>query len=304
MKKCSVPIAVLAGFCLQGFTQEAEVKPLREVTYRTPGGIPVRMDAYLVKNRKPAPALIFIHGGGWRGGDKQGLPAFLKKPLFDAGISIISINYRLTGQAPYPAQVDDCTRAVQFVRTKAKQWNINPDRIALMGTSAGGNLSLWVGLHDDRRKPDSPDPVERRSSRVSCIVDYYAPVDFRDWQRLLVLDDSLKLLKKDDELRPVFMKLFGRKPEDLASSVPGAMVEEASPILYVTSDDPPVLTVCGTGDKVYYQALALIRKLNREGVESESCLLPGGNHGLSNRSPDWPDFETATIDFLKKHLLK
>jgi len=280
------------------------VKTLRDVTYGKPGGIPVKLDAYLVESDNPTPVLIFIHGGAWRKGDKKDLFEFLEEPLFDAGISIVSINYRLTDVAPYPAQVDDCTRAVQFLRSKAKEWRINPDRIALMGGSAGGHLSLWVGLHDDRKKPASPDPVERQSSRVSCIVNYYGVTDFRPWRILVMADDLLSFLSKTGNLR-AFMMLFGRKPDDPASSVPKSLVEEASPITYVTSDDPPVFTAHGTGDTScpYQQALVLIKKLKEKGVEAENYLLEGGNHGLWNRKPDWPDFRAATIEFLKKHLL-
>jgi acetyl esterase/lipase len=163
MKIRCVAIALGVLWAVCWIAQAAEVKALPDVTYGEPGGVPLKLDAFLVKSEKPTPVLIFIHGGGWRQGDKRGLPRFLKEPLFEAGISVVSINYRLTDVAPYPAQVDDCTRAVQFVRSKAKEWNINPERIALMGASAGGHLSLWVGLHNDRKKPDSADSVERQS---------------------------------------------------------------------------------------------------------------------------------------------
>ncbi len=285
-------------------SRAAEVKTLNDVTYTSPGGVPVKLDAYLVKTEKPTPVLIFIHGGGWRKGDKKDLFEFLKEPLFDAAISIVSINYRLTDVAPYPAQVDDCTRAVQFVRNKAKEWNINPGCIALMGGSAGAHLSLWVGLHDDRKNPDSPDPVERQSSRVSCIVNYYGVTDFRPWHIFVMADDRLGILSKTGNLRG-FMMFFGRKPDDPASSVPKSLVEDASPVTHVTPDDPPVFTAHGTGDTTCpcQQALTLISKLKKEGVESESHLLRGGNHGLSNPKPDWPNFRGDTIKFLKKHLL-
>lgn len=282
-------LLLLAAICM---AQAAEVKTLLDVTYGNPGGAPVKLNAYLVKSDKPTPILIFIHGGGWREGDKKGVPRYLKDQLFDSGISIVSANYRLSGEAPYPAQVDDCTRAVQFVRSKAKEWNVNPHRIAVMGPSAGGHLSLWVGLHDDRKKPDSSDLVERESSRVSCVVNYFGPTDFR-------------LLTKMEHRHPAYMMLFGRKPGESPTDVPKSLVEAASPITYVSSDDPPVFTAHGTADEIVPQkhAILLVEKLKEKGVVAETYFLESGNHVLSNRRPDWPDYQAATIVFLKKRLL-
>ncbi len=287
-------LTIVALLFLVSFSsaRAAEVRSFLDVAYGTPSGIPVELDAFLVKSEKPAPILLFIHGGGWKQGNKRALPPFVKTALLDAGISVVSINYRLSDQAPYPAQVDDCTRAVQFVRSKAKEWNINPARIGLMGPSAGGHLSLWVGLHDDRKKPDSPDPVERESSRVSCIVNYFGPTDF-------------SLLRKMEKRHPAYLLLFGRKPGDDPTAIPETVLQAASPVTYVSPDDPPVFTAHGTGDLIvpHAHALALIKKLKEKGVPTENYILKGGNHGLGNRRPDWPDFRAATIEFLKKHLL-
>ena len=272
--------------------ESVEVKTLTDVTYGTPGGVPIQLDAYLVQSEKPSPVLIFIHGGGWRQGNKRSLPGFLREPLFAAGISIVSINYRLTNVAPHPAQVDDCTRAVQFVRSKAKDWNINPERIALMGASAGGHLSLWVGLHDDRKNPDSPDPVERVSTRVSCIVNYFGPTDFR----------LLGFLERNHS---AYKALFGIDKDDEKKTIPDSIIEAASPITYVSSGDPPVLTAHGTADLLVpvRHAHALMEKLKEKGVEAENFILDGGNHGLWPVRGAWPDFRAGTVQFLKKHLL-
>jgi len=292
MKALSATIALCVLWAVCCAARGAEVQALPDVTYGTPGGIPVKLDAFLVKREKPAPVLIFIHGGGWKQGNKRALPPFVKGTLLDSGISVVSINYRLSDQASYPAQVDDCTRAVQFVRSKAKEWNINPSRIGLMGPSAGGHLSLWVGLHDDRKKPDAPDPVERESSRVSCIVNYFGPTDF-------------SLLRKMEKRHPAYLLLFGRKPGDDPTAIPKNIIEAASPVTHVSPDDPPVFTAHGTSDWIvpHSHALTLIKKLKEKGVSTENYILKGGDHGLSNRRPDWPDFRAATIEFLKKHLL-
>lgn len=273
----------------------AEPRVLTDVVYGTAGGVELKLDAYLVGGVSPSPVLVFIHGGGWRGGDKKQAPAYVKEPLLEAGVSLISINYRLSDVAVYPAQVDDSTRAVQFVRSKAKEWQLNPRRIAVMGGSAGAHLSLWVGLHDDRAKPKSADPVERTSSRVCAIVNYYGPADFHLAQKF-----------PEKHKHPAYRTLFGYQPAEPLTVLTAAQMEAASPVTYVSADDPPVFTAHGTGDVTVpvEHAEVLIAKLKAAGVKMENYILPGGNHGLSNPQPDWPDFRKATVEFLKKYLLQ
>ncbi len=115
----------------------------------------------------PRPLLVYIHGGGWTGGDKK-RPVQVIRPFLDKGISQVAINYRLTGKAPLPAPVHDAARAIQFIRWKASDWNIDTSRIALTGGSAGACTSMWILLHDDLADPQSDDPVLRESTRVTA----------------------------------------------------------------------------------------------------------------------------------------
>ena len=114
----------------------------------------------------PRPLLVYIHGGGWTGGDKKQDTSKTIQPFLNKGISCAAINYRLTGEAPLPAPVHDAARAIQFLRTKAAEWNIDTKHIALTGTSAGACTSMWLLLHDDLADPKSTDPVLRESTRV------------------------------------------------------------------------------------------------------------------------------------------
>ena len=123
------------------------------------------LDFYKANGDGPRPLLVYIHGGGWTAGDKKqdpkGFQAFL-----DKGISYAAINYRLTPDNPLPAPVHDAARAIQFIRTKANEWNIDTKHIALTGGSAGACTSMWLLLHDNLANPQATDPVLRESTRV------------------------------------------------------------------------------------------------------------------------------------------
>ncbi|HEY2251342.1 MAG TPA: alpha/beta hydrolase [Planctomycetaceae bacterium] len=123
------------------------------------------LDFWKAEGDGPRPLLVYIHGGGWTGGDKkQNTGAY--RPFLEKGISCAAINYRLTGEAPLPAPVHDAARAIQFLRTKASDWNIDTQHIALTGGSAGACTSMWLLFHDDLADPKSADPVLRESTRV------------------------------------------------------------------------------------------------------------------------------------------
>lgn len=143
------------------------VKPLTPTHANVPYGPhgSNRLDFWQAAGDGPRPLLIFIHGGGWVGGDKRQKPATIQAFL-DKGISCASINYRLTTEAPLPAPVHDAARAVQFLRSMAAEWDINKGHIALTGNSAGACTSMWLLLHDDLADPGATDPISRESTRV------------------------------------------------------------------------------------------------------------------------------------------
>ena len=150
-----------------------EPKQLLDVAY---GEHPRQvLDFYQAESDKPTPVVFYIHGGGWQGGDKKGLRASAVQQYLDAGISVAAINYRYVRQAmelkvnpPVKAPLHDAARALQFVRSKATEWNIDKRRIGATGGSAGGCSSLWLALHDDMADANSQDPVARESTRLLC----------------------------------------------------------------------------------------------------------------------------------------
>ncbi len=201
------------------------------------------LDAYLVKGDRPSPVMVELHGGGWRRGVKSQFelyPADLIAQILDQGISVISINYRLTPDDIYPAQAQDAQRAIQFIRTKATEWRLDGSRIAVMGGSAGAHLAVWVALHDDLADPASRDPVARQSTRVSCFVDMWGPMDLTRVKPLELTQSGLR----GEDFAQAFAAFFGTTPAAYNSTTEQqALIRAASPVFYVTPDDPPGLII-------------------------------------------------------------
>ena len=127
-------------------------------------------DYYQAKSDMPTPVVIFIHGGGFRNGSKDGIAARTLNGLLDAGISVAAFNYRYVQQAPLPAAHYDCRRALQLLRSKAAEWKIDKTGIGAFGGSAGAQLCMYLAFHDDMAKPDSDDPIERESTRLQAVA--------------------------------------------------------------------------------------------------------------------------------------
>ncbi len=155
--------------------QAEKEKPPEPVLPPTQADVPygpddlTKLDFWKAEGDGPRPLLVNIHGGGWVAGDKK-ISTAQVKTFLDRGISVASLNYRLTGSHPLPVPVHDAARGLQFLRSKAADWNIRTDRIALMGGSAGACTSMWLLYHDDLADPKSDDPVARQSTRVIAAV--------------------------------------------------------------------------------------------------------------------------------------
>lgn len=233
-----------------------------------------KLDVYLAESDKPTPAMIYIHGGGWRAGSKNRVPAWLQNAVREGWLSVVSVEYRFTDVAPHPAQVNDCVRAVQFVRHNAQKWNIDPQRIGVTGGSAGGHLTLWVALHDDAADADSSDPVERESSRVACAVSFAGPTDW-------------SLLGRLEHRHPAYRQLLGYPPGTPADQMKAEAKRDVSPISFASRDDPPVMQVQGDQDVIVppEHARNLDKRLKTLGVPSQLVIVAGGNHGVAGAGP-------------------
>lgn len=204
-------------------------------------------DFWQAESDTPTPVVLMIHGGGWVGGDKGGYGEAAVQPYLDAGISVAAFNYRFIDQAmeqhvepPVKAPLYDAARALQTIRSKAKEWNVDPKRVGSTGSSAGACTSLWLALHDDLAKPDSSDPVERESSRLTCAAVVAAqtsldPVQVREWIPNAVYGGHAFGFRKEN----------GKRPEEFAALLKNRekvlpWIKEYSPIELVSKDDPPI----------------------------------------------------------------
>ncbi|MBD3292254.1 MAG: alpha/beta hydrolase fold domain-containing protein [Armatimonadia bacterium] len=192
------------------------------------------LDLWIAEGDGPRPLAAYIHGGGWVGGDKSRISRDHLEALLEAGISVAAINYRYSTQAPFPAPITDAGRAIQFLRLRAGDYDLDPERIGTWGGSAGAATSMWLAFHDDLADPNADDPVLRESTRLTCIAPFAGPA-------VLEPDMSEEVLGAPVTIHPAFLPFFG--VEDLAElETPEKRREmaEASPINHLTADDPPV----------------------------------------------------------------
>ncbi|MCA9153466.1 MAG: alpha/beta hydrolase [Planctomycetales bacterium] len=198
------------------------------------------LDFYPAKSDKPTPVVFYIHGGGWRGGDKRTNP----KAFNDNGISVVAINYRYVQngveekvEPPVKAPLGDAARALQFVRSKAAEWNLDKTRIGATGGSAGACSSLWLAFHDDLADPNSDDPIARESTRLYCAAVNGAqvsldPKELREWMPNYGYGAHAFGL-------PNFQALIDNREQVLP------WIKEYSPIEHVSKDDPPIALFYG-----------------------------------------------------------
>lgn len=244
------------------------------------------LDFYAATSDRPTPLAIYIYGGGFVNGDKRRIPAAERDRLLAAGISVAAINYRHADKVPLPAAFHDGARAVQYLRSHAQEWNLDKTRVAAWGGSAGAQISLYLGFHDDLADPQSADPVARESTRLTCVgsANGQCTID-PEWMMKFIPGYA-----KPDRDVPA---LFGLKTH--AELVRALSDVAALPLL--TADDPPVMMTYGmapddplpsdpkkvTGWQVHHVmfGVKLKERMDELGVESH-LKHPGAK-------PEYPD---------------
>ena len=238
-----------------------------------------KADLYLALNEtKPTPIIINIHGGGWKTGSKDTQGGFY--PFFKAGFAVANMEYRMSDQAKAPAAIEDTRCMLVYLIQNAKKLNIDPNKIIIMGGSAGGHLALMGGLlGNDHRFDTNCKGTEK--IKVAAIIDKYGIMDVWDWTYGPDHKSS----------SPAFWLGENAKND--------AFIKSVSPITYVTKNSPPVFIVHGDADPTvpYHQSVDLYKKLQELGVKSQFFTVPGGLHGKFNKDQN-NEINEAMLQFI------
>jgi len=284
-------LAALLTLCASTFAQEIDVTP--NLTYAEIGEVKLQLDLAVPKEGNgPFPVLVLIHGGGWSGGNRHAFRGKMEEAA-KRGYVAATISYRLTEpdketgkpKVPFPAQIHDCKAAIRWLRAHAADFKLDPQRIGVMGASAGGHLSLLVGFTSANDGLEGNEGYADQSSRVQAVVNIFGPTD----------------LVKEYETAPGavgFVKALCDGTPDTAAK----NYQLASPVTYITRDDPPVLTLHGDKDKLVplEQAQILDERMKTIGVKHELVVLTDQGHGFQGDAQEKAD--KAAWEFLERYL--
>ena len=240
----------------------------------------------------PFPAVIIAHGGGWEAGDKVTYVTPLFEPLAKAGFAWFSIDYRLTPDVLHPAQLDDLRDAIRFVRANASRFNIDPNRIALLGESASGQMVMQVAAESERPRPNAAtrSAADATRSHVAAVVSFYGVYDFEPMVEAA-----------PSPPRSLLWRLFRLPTLDAPAR---AVLRAHSPIHHVRRGMPPVLLIHGTNERLWTQGQSMSRVLTDRGIPHELIALEGAPHGLENwegHAP-WMHYKPRLITWLRDNL--
>lgn len=255
------------------------------ITYLVANNYEAKLDVFRPLNASgPTPTLIYIHGGGWVGGDKGGaVPQFI--PYLEMGWAVVNVEYRLAKVSLAPAAVEDCRCALRWVISKAKEYNFDTDKIVVTGHSAGGHLSLMTGMLPESAGLDRECPGNNENLKVAAIINWYGITDVAD-----LLDGPNR--------QAYAVAWLGSMPNRVE------VANRVSPLTYVRPGLPPILTIHGDADTIvpYSHAVRLHDALSKAGVTNQLITIPGGKHGGFSKEETLRIYTTIQ-DFLAKNKL-
>jgi len=289
--KCLLSVLVTVfGLVLASWAQTAKTAPVfpsdvrveRAVTFLSPER-KQKADLYfplLTLGNKKLPAVVWIHGGGWSSGKRDAAREIsIGSTLARNGYVVMSVEYILSDkkQAVWPTNLWDCKNALRWLRLNAERLGVNPDRIGVMGGSAGGHLAAMVALTTPADGLDPAGPLAQVSCRVRCCVDFYGITDIGTYHDVTMLG-----------------KTFAEAPD---------LYRAASPVTYVRSNSPPVLILHGTADTTVSirQSEAFDRVLTAAGADHHFEVIPGAVHSFDLQPPQ-SDLRPLVLSFLGKYL--
>jgi acetyl esterase/lipase len=257
----------------------------KDIEYAVAGGEHLQVNLARPKEGDgPFPAIVCIHGGGFRAGKREGYDKLCTQ-LAQQGYVAITVTYRLAPAFPFPAAIYDCKAAVRWLRANASKYHVDPKRIGVTGGSAGGHLAQFLGVTMGVKEFEGPEGNLDQSSDVACVVNFYGPSDFTKSYGKSV--DAAEVL-------PLFLG------GDLEHAREAHI--RASPLNWATPDAAPTLDVQGTKDDhvAYEQGVWMVDRLKSCGVEADLLTMEGAGHGFKGADAD--KAQQALLDFFAKHL--
>src|SRR6266850_1046678 len=265
-----------------------EVEVVPDVVYGHKDGMALTFDIFKPKTHTNGAAIIFMVSGGWISNyvpPAQALPRY--QELLDAGFTVITLRHGGSPKYLIPEIVADVRRGVRFIRYNAAHWGIDPNRLGVLGSSAGGHLSLMIGLASDNGDPAAKEDFMKESDRVAAVVAYFPPVDLRQLARGLNPPPSGTVLDR-------FPALNFEKEK----------AADYSPIVFVTSDDPPTLLIHGDKDALVNisNSQIIFDALRKNNVKTDFITIAGADHGF--RGEDAKRAMAATVSWFEQTLVK
>ena len=257
---------VVSLFLALVFSVSAETEKLSDLEFAVVNGHSLKLDLYIPKNVSKPQLLVWIHGGGWRAGDKS---RCYIKDITKHGFALASISYRLTDKAIFPAQIHDCKAAVRWLRANSAKYGYDAEKIGVSGASAGGMLAALMGTSGNNSEMEGKVGGNTEfSSKVDAVVDFYGATDF--------ILRSKNQPSRANKKGSVCYKLFGG-----AASEKTELAKAASAVTYVSKDDPPFLVIHGDKDNkvLLDQSQRIQEEYQKAGLDLELMIIKGGGHG-------------------------
>ena len=265
----------------------------KNLVYASVGGRDLPLDLYLPDCKEPTPLIFWIHGGGWQSGSKKsGGPGLFR--LLDQGYAVASVEYRLSGEAIFPAAIEDCKAAVSFLRLNASDYNLDPQRFGAWGASAGGHLVSLLGTTGDTSEFTTHPVTRSASSKIQAVCNWFGPSDF------LRMNDFPGVIDHDAPNSPE-SRFIGSPIQEVPEQT-----KRANPARYASVQDPPFLHIHGDRDRLvpFNQSEILHRKLLKAGGKSTLHKVIGGGHGFGGSDGKAKKLIEKSVRFFDNHLMR
>lgn len=273
------------------------------VVYGMHSGLALLMDVYRPETQN-GHGIVYINGSGWHSPLAYSAEALKETPLglpyieamAYSGYTVFAINHRQAPRFKYPAAIEDAQRAVRYMRHNASYWGLHAGRIGACGGSSGGHLVSLLGTLSGDGDPNDPDPVNRESASVQCVVARAAPVDMLSFVTSPIGSGSSVA---------DFMGMLPRGEAEGPYSLEHRTYQEASPLHHVSSSSAPFLLIHGDQDATvpFDQSERMLMALNKAGVTAELMPIPDGGHGPNfPGATNPPDYLGAVVRWFDEHL--